>query len=231
MTTALTLDVKAQRLDFKAPFRISGYVFEGLDCVVATLSDGTHSGRGEGDGVYYLDDRQPHMLAELERTRAAIEAGPTREELRSILPAGGARNAVDAALWELEAKRSGKPVWELAGLEAPKPVVTTFTLGADDPAKMAQAAVVFGPVRAIKVKLTGDLDLDIARVAAIRAARPDVWLGVDANQGFAINELDSLVAAMLTAKVSLIEQPLARGGRPIWTAIVRPSRWRRTKAR
>lgn len=211
MTTALTLDVKAQRLDFKAPFRISGYVFEGLDCVVATVSDGTHSGRGEGDGVYYLDDRQPHMLAEFERTRAAIEAGPTREELRSILPAGGARNAVDAALWELEAKRSGKPVWELAGLEAPKPVVTTFTLGADDPAKMAQAAVAFGPVRAIKVKLTGDLDLDIARVAAIRAARPDVWLGVDANQGFAINELDSLVAAMLTAKVSLIEQPLARG--------------------
>ncbi|MES2496613.1 MAG: dipeptide epimerase [Pseudomonadota bacterium] len=211
MTSLLSLDVQVERLAFTAPFRISGYVFDGLDCIVATLSDGAHRGRGEGDGVYYLDDKVPHMLAELQRVRPQIEAGPSREELRFILPAGGARNAVDAALWELEAKRVGKPVWALAGLEAPRPVVTTFTLGADEPATMAQAAVAFGAVQAIKIKLTGDLDLDIARVDAIRAARPDVWLGVDANQGFGIGELDALVAAMTAARVSLIEQPLARG--------------------
>lgn len=209
--TKLTLDAQPLHLAYPKPFRISGYTFTGLDCVIATVSDGTHSGRGEGDGVYYLDDRQPHMLAELERVRADIEAGPSREELRSILPAGGARNAVDAALWELEAKQTGKPVWALAGLDAPKPVVTTFTLGAGDPADMAAGAKAFGDIRAIKIKLTGDLDLDIARVNAIREARPDVWLGVDANQGFAIGDLDALVAAMQAANVSLIEQPLARG--------------------
>lgn len=211
MTTRLTLDVQAEKLAFKAPFRISGYIFDGLDCIVATLTDGVHRGRGEGDGVYYLNDNVPHMLAELELARSAIEVGPDRQELRAILPPGGARNAVDTALWELESQRSDMPVWALAGLDAPRPVVTTFTLGADEPAHMARAAVAFGPVRAIKVKLTGDLDLDIARVAAIRAARPDVWLGVDANQGFAIADLDALVAAMRACDVSLIEQPLARG--------------------
>jgi L-Ala-D/L-Glu epimerase len=211
MTKALTLDARIHHLPFKAPFRISGYVFNGLDVVIATVSDGDHRGRGEGDGVYYLDDKAPHMIAEIERVRSQIEAGVDREALREILPAGGARNAIDAALWELEAQKTGTPVWALAGLDAPKPVTTTFTLGADEPAAMAAAAVAFGDVRAIKIKLTGDLDLDIARVDAVRAARPDVWLGVDANQGFVIDELDALIAAMERARVSLVEQPLARG--------------------
>ncbi|HWW58086.1 MAG TPA: dipeptide epimerase, partial [Sphingopyxis sp.] len=124
---------------------------------------------------------------------------------------GGARNAVDAALWELESKRSARPVWALAGLDAPRPLRTTFTVGADEPARMADAARAYGHARSIKIKLTGDLDLDVARVNAIRAARPDVWIGVDANQGFGVGDLDALVAAMVAADVSLIEQPLARG--------------------
>ncbi|WEK42909.1 MAG: dipeptide epimerase [Candidatus Sphingomonas colombiensis] len=207
----LSLDVQVERLPFKAPFRISGYVFDGVDCVVATLSDGEYRGHGEANGIYYMGDNVPHMLAELERVRSAIESGPDRAALRDILPAGGARNAVDAALWELEARRAGVPVWKLAGVPEVKPVVTTFTLGAEDPAIMVERAIAFGAVKAIKIKLTGDLDLDIARVKAIRAARPDVWLGVDGNQGFAIGDLDALVAAMVEAEVSLIEQPLARG--------------------
>ncbi|MCW6531036.1 dipeptide epimerase [Sphingomonas lycopersici] len=207
----LSLDVQVERLPYKAAFRISGYVFDGVNCVIATLSDGTYRGRGEANGIYYMGDDVPHMLAALEHARADIEAGADRAALREIMPAGGARNAVDAALWELEAQRSGLPVWKLAGLPEAKPVVTTFTLGADDPALMAASAVAFGPVKAIKIKLTGDLDLDIARVRAVRAARPDVWLGVDGNQGFKIADLDALAAAMVTEKVSLIEQPLARG--------------------
>ena len=207
----LSLGVQVERLPYKAPFRISGYVFDGIDCVVTTLTDGEHRGRGEANGIYYMGDDAPHMLAELERVRADIEAGVDRAELREILPAGGARNAIDAALWELEAQKAGIPVWKLAGLPEVKPVVTTFTLGADDPAVMAERAILFGPLKAIKIKLTGELDLDIARVRAIRAARPDVWLGVDGNQGFAIADLDALVAAMVEENVSLIEQPLARG--------------------
>jgi L-alanine-DL-glutamate epimerase-like enolase superfamily enzyme len=207
----LKLGVTIETLPLAAPFRISGYVFDSSDVVVVTLDDGDHVGRGEGSGVYYLNDDATHMVATIEGAREAIEAGPSRAALRSILPAGGARNAVDAALWELEAKRAGKAVWELAGITRPVPLITTFTLGADDPAVMAQGARDFTHARSIKIKLTGDIDLDIARVDAIRAARPDVWLGVDGNQGFAIDQLDRLVEAMGSAGVSLIEQPLARG--------------------
>jgi L-alanine-DL-glutamate epimerase-like enolase superfamily enzyme len=127
------------------------------------------------------------------------------------MPAGGARNAVDCALWELEAARAGMPVWRLAGIDAPKPVVTTFTIGADSPEKMAQDAIGYAQASSLKLKLTGELDLDIARVHAVRAARPEAWIGVDANQGFTIDNLDPLVDALVEARVSLLEQPLARG--------------------
>jgi L-Ala-D/L-Glu epimerase / N-acetyl-D-glutamate racemase len=207
----LQLDVAVETLRLSKPFRISGYVFTHSDVVVVTLRDGEHSGRGEGGGVYYLGDDVPHMLQSIGTARTAIEAGPTRDELRSIMPPGGGRNAVDCALWELEAAKAGVPVWQLAGQSAPTPLRTTFTLGADSPEVMAEGARNYREAQSIKVKLTGDLELDIDRVKAIRAARPDVWLGVDGNQGFAIDELDQLVAALVEQKVSLLEQPLARG--------------------
>lgn len=207
----LKLSVAVESLPLAEPFRISGYVFEFSNVVVVTLDDGMHQGRGEASGVYYLGDDVPSMTAAIEQARTAIEAGATRDELRAIMPAGGGRNAVDAALWELEARRTGTPVATLAGVGEPRPLVTTFTLGAGEPAKMAAQAVALDYARHIKIKLTGDLALDIARVQAIRAARPESWLGVDGNQGFAIGELDALVAAMVEANVSLIEQPLARG--------------------
>jgi L-alanine-DL-glutamate epimerase-like enolase superfamily enzyme len=207
----LALDVTVETLRLAQPFRISGYVFTHSDVVVVTLRDGELSGRGEGGGVYYLGDDVPHMLSELGAARSAIEAGPGREALRSIMPPGGARNAVDCALWELESARAGVPVWQLAGQPTPKPLRTTFTLGADSPEVMADGARRYVDARSIKVKLTGELDLDIARVEAIRTARPDVWLGVDGNQGFVIAQLDELVAALQEHDVALLEQPLARG--------------------
>lgn len=207
----LRLDVATEALRLAEPFRISGYVFETVDVVVATLSDGEHRGRGEASGVFYLHDEAPQMLAAIEEAREAIEQGPSREELRSILPPGGARNAIDCALWELEAARAGQPVWQLAGLAEPKPVRTTFTLGADSPSAMAERARSYAQALSIKVKLTGELDLDIERLRAIRTARPDVWLGVDGNQGFTIDRLPELVEALQESRVSLLEQPLARG--------------------
>ncbi len=207
----LTLDVAVETLRLAQPFRISGHVFTHSDVVVATLRDGECRGRGEGGGVYYLGDDVPHMLQLLGVARDAIEAGPSRDELRTILPPGGARNAVDCALWELEASKAGVPVWQLAGQAAPKPLRTTFTLGADSPEAMAEGARNYRDARSIKVKLTGEVDLDIERVKSIRSARPDVWLGVDGNQGFVINELERLVAALEEQGVSLLEQPLARG--------------------
>ncbi len=207
----MKLTVARESLPLNAPFRISGHVFETSDIVVVTLEDGGARGRGEAAGVYYLGDDVDHMLAALETARPGIEAGINRLALRELMPAGGARNAVDAALWELEADRAGVPVWQVAGIDAPHPVVTTFTLGADDPEAMAAAARGWADARAIKVKLTGDDDIDAARVRAIRAARPDVWLGVDANQGYSIDRLDALVAVLVEANVALLEQPLKRG--------------------
>jgi L-alanine-DL-glutamate epimerase-like enolase superfamily enzyme len=151
------------------------------------------------------------MLAAIEAHRAAIERGIDRAALQRLLPPGGARNALDCALWELEAQRTGKPVWALAGLGAPKELTTTFTLGADDPEVMAAGARRYAEARALKVKLTGDLELDALRVAAVRAARPDVWLGVDANQAYVIRQLGRLVEILGEARVELLEQPLARG--------------------
>ena len=128
-----------------------------------------------------------------------------------MLPPGGTRNAVDCALWELEASRSGVPAYRLAGIDAPRPLVTTFTLGADEPEVMAQGARDYAHARAIKIKLTGSLELDVARVRAVRDARPDVWLGVDANQGYVAHDLHALVRGMSEQGVALIEQPLPRG--------------------
>ena len=213
MTTnaPLSLDLAIESLPLAKPFRISGHVFTDTPVVLVTLSDGEHAGRGEASGVYYLNDDVPAMAAAIESVRGAVEAGITREQLQTLLPAGGARNALDCALWELEARRSGVPVWELAGLAEPRPLRTTFTLGADDPEVMAEGARGYAQARALKLKLTGDLDVDIARVQAVRAARPECWIGVDANQGFAIGDLDTLVAALVAADVKLLEQPLARG--------------------
>jgi L-alanine-DL-glutamate epimerase-like enolase superfamily enzyme len=208
---ALQLCVAVEQVELAAPFRISGFVFERQDIVVVTLRDGSHQGRGEAAGVYYLKDDSQSIVATLEAHRAQIERGIDRESLQQLLPPGGARNAVDCALWELDAARAGRMVWELAGLRATNPLVTTFTLGADEPAVMAEGARKYLHARALKLKLTGELDLDMARVRAVRAARPGAWIGVDANQGYRIDALNSLIPVLVEANVSLLEQPLARG--------------------
>ncbi|HWW77994.1 MAG TPA: dipeptide epimerase [Steroidobacteraceae bacterium] len=205
------LSVAVDQVELAAPFRISGFVFERQDIVVVTLREGSHRGRGEAAGVYYLKDDSRKMVATLEAHRAQIERGIDRESLQQLLPPGGARNALDCALWELDAARAGRTVWELAGLRAANPLVTTFTLGADEPAAMAEGARKYLHARSLKLKLTGELDLDMARVRAVRQARPGAWIGVDANQGYRIDALDSLIPVLVEANVSLLEQPLARG--------------------
>lgn len=205
------LKVTAGLLRLAQPFRIAGHEFSTWETITATLSDGAHAGRGEAAGVYFLGEGSERMLAAIESVRTQIESGADRETLRSILAPGGARNAIDCAMWELEARRSGVPVWQAAGAPEPRPIVTTFTLSAETPEQMARAAAGHSQARAIKAKVTGDLELDIERVRAIRAARPDVWLGVDGNQGFARHQLERLIPALAELSVSLLEQPLPRG--------------------
>src|SRR6185436_9041771 len=158
LMTKLKLTVATESLRFAEPFRISGHCWEAADVVYVTLSDGRYLGRGEASGVYYMRDDVAHMTKALEDARAKIEAGPTRQELRQILPPGGARAAVDAALWELEALRAGTTAWRLAGLDKVRPVRTTLTVSADSVEAMTARAVKYASAKAIKVKLTGELD-------------------------------------------------------------------------
>lgn len=210
-TARRTITARCESLPLKAPFRISGYTFTNSEVLTVTIAERALIGRGEASGVYYLDETPESMRAEVEAQRAAIEARVTRQDLQTLMPAGGARNALDCALWELEARQSGLPVWKLAGIESPRPLVTTFTLGADDPQVMANGARAFAGARSLKLKLTGSAEIDAQRVRAVRAAQPDVWLAVDANQGFTPGTLNALLPVLLDARVSLVEQPFARG--------------------
>lgn len=211
MTTALTLSHRRDAMTFREPFRISGYLFESMPAVVATISDGEATGRGEAAGVYYLGDDPDHIERELEKYRARVEAGIERSALRDLMPPGGARNALDCALWELESLRKNIPIWKLAGGAPPKPLVTTFTLPAEDPAEILRRLGDLPTLKAIKLKLEGNLASDSERVRVVRAARPDAWLGVDANQGYGGDDLDGLVAMLVREKVLLLEQPVRRG--------------------
>jgi len=209
--SALKLHVAVEKFPLAAPFRITGYVIEETDVVVVELVDGPHRGRGEAAGVYYLGDDVSTMVPTIEAHRKAIEAGIDRASLQELLPPGGARNALDCALWELDAARNRTPAWKLAGLTSSQPLLTTMTLSANEPAVMADGARTYAQARALKLKLTGELDLDIARIRAVRAARPEVWMGVDANQGYTIGVLKSLLDELVRADIKLLEQPLARG--------------------
>lgn len=142
--------------------------------------------------------------------RSAVENGITRDELQHLMAPGGARNALDCALWDLEAAETGRPVWSLAGLTRIRPLMTTWTIGAATPEKMAEIARQYQGARAIKLKLLGD-GVDAERVRAVRQERPEVWLGVDANQGFTPDTLDAVWPTLLTCKVKLVEQPFPVG--------------------
>jgi L-alanine-DL-glutamate epimerase-like enolase superfamily enzyme len=219
---AVTVRLSIERFPYRQPFRISGHVFTETAVLLAEIDDGTQVGRGEGAGVFYLGDDADHMLRQAESVRAAIEGGADRLALQQLLPAGGARNALDCALWDLEAKRAGVPAWQLAGLAPPRPLLSTLTLGADTPERMAAAAVALDPAAPVKVKLTGELELDTARVRAIRAARPEAWIGVDANQGYVRATLEQLLPVLVEARIALLEQPLRRGDEAALDGLARP---------
>ncbi len=206
-----TMRVEVERFEYHHPFEISGYVFDHSRVVTVTLSQGSHIGTGEASGVYYLGDDTDNIVAQIESVRDAVEAGVSRAELQSLLPRSGARNAIDCAMWALEAAQAQKSVAELAGVPRYGSLETTFTLGVADPEDMANAALKLKSATALKLKLGGEPRLDFARVAAVRSVRPDIWLAVDANQGFNRCDMDALITNLVTYDVSLLEQPLRRG--------------------
>ena len=206
----LTLSAGLERWPLKRPFRITGYTFKVVDLACVRLECNGHFGHGEAAGVYYREETAASILAQIEAVRNLVEGGATRQELQTLLPPGGARNALDCAMWDLESQLFGRPAWKAAGILAVQPLVTTFTCGAGSPARMAQWAKGYSDARAIKIKLTGEPS-DADRVRAVRDARPDVWLGVDVNQGWGLKKLNDAMPALLDARVAVIEQPLPVG--------------------
>ncbi|HET9029288.1 MAG TPA: dipeptide epimerase [Candidatus Aquilonibacter sp.] len=205
----MSISTRIEEWELAVPFAITGYTFTHSDVLHVDIeADGIH-GSGEGAGVYYLDDTVQRGNAQIEAIAHRFTDPPSRDELIDLLPAGGARNAVDCALWDLESKRLGRPAWSTAGLPEPHPVLTTYTVSAAEPHVMAARAQAFAKARAIKLKLTGTPD-DAERVRAARAARPDVWLAVDGNQGFTRESLDALMPVLVDARVELLEQPFPR---------------------
>jgi len=203
------LTVRAESWPAITPFRISNHVWNDFPCVVCEIEEGGLVGRGEGLGVYYFDETVDSMIAQIEAVRATLEGDVDRVALQSLLPPGGARFAVDSALWDLEAKRSGRSAWEIAGV-TPATVETVFTIGLEaTPDAMAAKASAAADLSLFKVKLGNDRPVE--RIAAIRKARPDARLVVDVNQGWTFDELRRYAPELKTLGVKMIEQPLPRG--------------------
>lgn len=180
------------------------------------VSDGGAVGMGECVPYARYGETLESVTAQIEGLSGVV----TRADLYDLLPAGAARNAVDCALWDLEAKQTGKAVWELAGLAAPKPEITAYTLSLDTPEKMrAQAAVhAFRPL--LKIKL-GTPD-DMPRLEAVRAGAPDSTIIVDANEGWSAEVYADLAPHLVRLGVALVEQPLPAGDDDALIGMARP---------
>lgn len=205
------MQVNVRRVDwpFASVFRISYKSATEAETVWVELTDGNLVGRGEGLGVSYHGETADSLVAQLTAVKDKLAAGISRAELQALLPAGGARNAVDCALWDLEAKRAGRRAWELAGITSVKPLTTAYTLSLDTPEAMSKSAASVPKCSLLKLKLTGDGDIE--RVEAVRAARPDVDIVVDANQAWNEKHLREFTPVMARLGVTLIEQPMAVG--------------------
>lgn len=205
----MQLAIEHKRFPLKAPFSITGYTFEHIDAIQVVLAEDGKAGLGEAVGVYYNDETVASMHEQLELMRSHVEAGITRAQLQELMPPGGARNALDCALWDLEAKRTGQSIWQLLDIQA-KPLVTVCTIGIGSPEEMAETATRYAPYGKLKVKLSAEDP--IARLEAIRAARPDASIVIDVNQGWSFDELSEYAPAVARLDVAMIEQPLPRGG-------------------
>lgn len=173
---------------------------------------------GRGECVPYA--RYGETLESVADQIATLPENLTRADLQTLLPAGAARNAVDCALWDLEAKDSGKRVWQLLGLPAPQPQVTAFTLSLDAPEKMRAAAARNAHRPLLKIKL-GTPD-DMARLEAVRAGAPATRIIVDANEGWTADIYTELAPHLLRLGVALVEQPLPAGQDELLAEIARP---------
>ena len=204
-----TLHSEHERFPLNAPFRIARGVKTAADVVTVTLSEGASVGRGEAVPYPRYGESVESALAAIESARSLIEEGGDRQALLQALPAGAARNALDCALWDLEARLAGRDVAEMIGGQPIAPIVTALTIGIDTPAAMAAAARAAGDVPLLKVKV--DAEDPEARIRAVRAAAPGAALIVDPNESWDRALVEAMQDVLVATNVALLEQPVPAG--------------------
>jgi L-Ala-D/L-Glu epimerase len=214
------LTVRRDSWPLAKPFTISRGSRTVAEVVVAEIGEGALRGRGEGVPYGRYGETVDGVVAALEGVSEAIAGGLDRAALQAVLAPGAARNALDVAFWDLEAKQTGTSVWTLAGIDEPRPVVTAYTLSVDTPERMAAAAREEAHRPLLKLKLTGAGDLD--RVRAVRAGAPDATLIVDANEAWTLDHLRDYGPSLAELGVALIEQPLPAGHDEALAAVPHP---------
>lgn len=220
LPSRLTLHLTVERWPIAGSFAISRGSKTEAVVVVAELGAGKARGRGECVPYARYGETVESVAAAIEALRPQVEAGLTREALQAAMPPGAARNALDCAYWDLEAKLSGRTAAELAGLPPPRPVTTAYTISIGTPEAMAEAAAKAAGRPLLKVKLGRDGDPD--RIAAVRRAAPRAQLIVDANEGWDAANIAENLAACAAAGVTLVEQPLPDGRDEALGRIARP---------
>lgn len=206
------LDITRDRLHPKELVRTSTGVIGAATVIVASISRGGVTGRGEAHGVPYLGETADSVVAQIESVRSRIEVGAGRQELLAILPPGGARNALDCALWDWQSKVEAKPVHEIAGTARFTGATSLITLALDTPEAMAERARQWGAHDRFKLKLGAESG-DVARVAAVRSAAPGALLSVDPNRGWSFEQLVRYAPALAELGVALIEEPVGEAER------------------
>lgn len=204
-----TLSVVVETFPIAGRFVIARGAKTEANVVVATVSDGTHTGRGECVPYARYGESVDGVVESIRAVTKEIEAGADRTALQALLPPGAARNAVDCALWDYEAKRSGLPAYRLAGLDRLSPATTAFTLSVGSPDEMGHAARAAADRPILKIKLAGDGDHE--RLAAVREGAPESQLIIDANEAWRDATVEENIALCSKYRVSLIEQPLPVG--------------------
>jgi len=204
LNTAMRIDAHEQSWPLDKPFRIARGSRTEARVVVVTVSSGEYTGRGEAVPISRYGQTVESVLAQIESMKR--EKSLDRQQLQRLLPAGAARNALDCALWDLEAKVSGKRAWELANIPIVPEVETSFTISLDTPAAMVAAARANAAAPILKLKLGGD-DVDLARVEAVREAAPAARLLIDANESWSPEHFREVAPLLDQFGVELIEQP------------------------
>jgi L-Ala-D/L-Glu epimerase len=204
----LSVTARATSHAMARPFKISGQTSDRAELIEVEVARDGERGRGEANGVDYLGETPGSMLAQIEAVRPALERGVSRMDLLALLPRGGARNAVDCALWDLEARLTGVSAARRAGLDPIGARRTAHTVVLDAPEIMAaQAEAYDGGLVKVKLGAPGDAE----RIRAVRRAAPSGELIVDANQGWSFEEFAALLPVLAEARVLLVEQPLRAG--------------------